>query len=79
MKFMYGRHGKVRRDGNGVMKTFIDILAGLLRGKAKYPFPIKSLNKLFIFIIYTHLSKLLKRSTEAIPSNTQCMYAYSMF
>lgn len=55
----------MRRDGNVVMKTSVDVLAGLMSGRAKYPFPIKSLNKLFIFIIYTHLSKPLKRSTEA--------------
>lgn len=69
----------MRRDGNVVMKTFIDVLAGPKSSRAKKPFPIKSLNKLFIFIIYTHLSKLLKRSTAGFSSNTRSMYAYLMF
>lgn len=58
-----------------------DILAGILSGRAKYPFPINSLNKLFIFIIYTHLSKLLKRSTEVflIKYVMYVQYAYLMF
>lgn len=72
-----GRMEKSYLNEATLLLKWPQMLAVLVSGRAKCLFPIKILNKLFIFIIYTHLSKLLRRSRSHIHQiQDECIYIY---